>query len=80
MFPRQPSHCLLDIAQNNCFDNRMLYDLTENTAVATADDEHTLWVWVGVECEMDDHFLVAELIPFGAPNDVVENQKRCRGH
>lgn len=59
VFLRQPDHGLIDVAQHSRFDGRVFDHFTENAAVATPDDEHTLWVRVGVEGEVGDHFLVA---------------------
>ena len=59
IFLRQPNHGLVDVAQNRALDGRMLDDLAQNTTIATANDEHTLWIRMGVECQVGNHLLVA---------------------
>jgi hypothetical protein len=51
---------LVDVAENSLLDTVVLDDLSENTAVAAADDEDLLGVGVGVHGEVGNHLLVAD--------------------
>lgn len=52
----------------------MLDNLTEDTAVAAANDENLLGVGVGIHGKVSDHLLVRELIALGALDDIVQDQ------
>jgi hypothetical protein len=49
---------LIDVAEDGLLDALVLDDLTEDTAVTTANDENLLGVGVGVEGKVSDHLLV----------------------
>lgn len=51
---------LIDIAQNNLLDRGVLQNFTDNSTIATANDEHFLRVWVTVQWEMGNHFLITD--------------------
>ena len=50
---------LVDVAESGLLDTVVLDDLTEDTAVTTADDQDLLGVGVGVHGQVGDHLLVA---------------------
>jgi hypothetical protein len=65
---------LVNVAQNGLLNGLVLDDLTEDTAIATTDDEDLLGVGVGVHGKVGDHLLVGELIALGTLDDVVEDE------
>lgn len=69
----QQTH-LINIAENSLFDTLVLHDLTQDTAIATANDEDLLGLGVRVHGQVRDHLLVGELIPLSALDDVVQDQ------
>lgn len=76
-FPAQisdQSAYLINVAEDSLLDAIVLDDLTEDTAVATADDKDLLGVRVGVEGKVGDHLLVGELVTLGGLDHVVEDE------
>lgn len=65
---------LVDVAQDGLLDRLVLDDLTQDTAVTAADDQHLLGVGVRVHGQVSDHLLVGELVALGALDDIVEDQ------
>lgn len=53
---------LVDVAESGLLDTVVLDDLTEDTAVTTADDQDLLGVGVGVHGQVGDHLLVSALL------------------
>jgi hypothetical protein len=56
---READDGLVNVAENGLLDTVVLDDLTEDTAVTTADNENLLGVGVGVHGKVSDHLLVA---------------------
>lgn len=65
---------LVNVAEGSLLDALVLDNLTEDTAVAAADNQDLLGVGVGVHSEVGDHLLVGELIALGALDGVVQDQ------
>ena len=65
---------LIDVAKNGLLDTLVLDNLSEDTAVTTANDQDLLGVGVGHHAEVGDHLLVGELVALSALNDVVEDE------
>lgn len=53
------SRNLINVAENGLLDGVVLDNLTENTAVTTANDKNLLGVGMGVHGKVGDHLLVA---------------------
>jgi hypothetical protein len=64
----------VDVAQNSLLNGLVLDNLTEDTAIATTDDEDLLGVRVRVHGEVGDHLLVGEFVALGALDDIVEDE------
>ena len=65
---------LVDVAEDDLLHGGVLEHLADDAAVAAADDEHLLRVWVARERDVGDHLLVGELIALGALDDAVEDE------
>lgn len=65
---------LVDVAQDGLLDRLVLDDLTQDTTVTAADDEHLLGVGVRIHGQVGDHLLVGKLVALGALDDIVEHQ------
>ena len=49
---------LIDVAQHDLLDRLVLEDFAYDTAIAAANDEHLLGIWVARQRDMRDHLLV----------------------
>lgn len=65
---------LVNVAEDGLLDALVLDYLTEDTAVAAANDQDLLGVGVRVHGEVGDHLLVRKLIALGALDDIVQDQ------
>lgn len=65
---------LVNVAQGSLLDAVVLNNLTENAAIATANDQDLLGVGVGVHGEVGDHLLVGELVALGGLDNIVQDQ------
>lgn len=65
---------LVNIAEDSRLNALVLDNLSEDTTVATTDDEDLLGVGVRHHAEVGDHLLVGELVTLSALNDVVEDE------
>lgn len=50
---------LIDVAEDSFFDTLVLDDLTQNTAITTADDKNLLGIGVGIHSKVGNHLLIA---------------------
>ena len=64
---------LINVAQDGLLDTVVFDNLSEHTAIPTADNEDLLRVGVRVHGQMCDHLLVRELVSLG------DLDGRCRG-
>lgn len=65
---------LINVAEGGLLDALVLDNLTEDTAVAAANNQDLLGVGVGVHGEVGDHLLVGELVALGALDSVVQDE------
>lgn len=59
IFFGQPDDRFVDITKYGRLHGRMFHNFTQDTTVATADNEYMFWVWVRVQSKVGDHFLIA---------------------
>lgn len=65
---------LVNVAQNCLFHAVMLDNLAQHAAIAPANYQHFLGVWVRIHCQVSDHLLVRKFIPLCALDYVVKNK------
>lgn len=56
---------LINVTEDSFLDTLMLDDLTQNTAITTADDKYLLGIGVGIHGKVGDHLLIARLPKIG---------------
>jgi hypothetical protein len=52
----------IDVAESGFLDGGVLDDFTEDTTVSTTNDEHFLWIGVGIHGKVSNHLLVPKII------------------
>lgn len=65
---------LINVAEDCFFNTFMFNDLTQDTAITSANDQDLLWVGVRIHGQMGNHLLVCKLVPLSALDDIVKNQ------
>src|SRR5437762_2669478 len=76
---------LINVTESSFFNTRMFNNLTKNTTISTANNQHLFRIRMRIHSEMSNHFLIPKInlhtsvalrkfITFSSLNDAIENK------
>mmetsp|Transcript_12578 Transcript_12578/g.22790 ORF Transcript_12578/g.22790 Transcript_12578/m.22790 type:complete len:229 (+) Transcript_12578:453-1139(+) len=68
------NHITVDFANDNFLHTRMTGNFSQDTAIATSNDQYLLGVFVRIERNMSNHFLIGKFIPLRHLNDPIQDE------